>query len=319
LDFGKLSKVVCGLAITSLCLFSTNFASPVLADENNSSWVDLDNDGLVDKDLMSKEERQKYDKRVKEIESYFDKIGRTKAKLNALKRQLKANGKDLTISNEIITIQQELDDLENNIEKNIGLKKISKQDSITTLATAPSDIDMDGTIYLDVFNPSRYVARGDWDWITSNWQYDRSGTGDVGKLDAFGLILDEEIDIYSHSIRTYWSYDGRESTPGAIYDDKAESDNGWGWKWQDKISYQTTSLGATVKTYNSGSGIATLYFKFENPSTGSGDTVEISTEYAHTWNTTNVDNISFSLTDISFSYSSSSSRWSDEENWPIQL
>jgi hypothetical protein len=319
----KKSKFLLSTIAIAFSVFALNFSSPASAEvKEKSKWVDSNNDGLVDKEKLSKEEKEKFDKRAAEIDAYFAKIAELKSKINALENRIKTED-DENLSKELATLQDELYDLENNTEKNIGLKKVGKTNPnsglVATAASTASDLTMSGTIYFDVFNPSQWVARGDWDWKNSNWANDRSGSGDVGKLDAFAVILDEDIDIYSYKLRTYWSYSGKESTPGTVYNDKSEADNGWGWKWQDKISYDQTSTGGSVKTYNSGSGIATIYFKFENPNTGSGDTVEISTEYAHTWSSTNVDNISFSLTDISFSFSSSSARWSDEGNWPIEL
>ncbi|RRN70933.1 hypothetical protein EI200_12985 [Peribacillus simplex] len=127
------------------------------------------------------------------------------------------------------------------------------------------------------------------------------------------------FDIYSHTINTYWSYDGSKSTPGTIYNDKSEDDNGWGWKWQDKIAWDQTKSGGSVKTYNSDYGVATMSVKFENKKTGVGSTVEATTKYGHTYNATTISDVTFSNSGIGFTYNKTSGRWSNTGNWPIKL
>jgi len=331
---------------------------PVKAKVNNGSeWVDLNNDGYVDKDKLSTEEKEKSDKRVAEIDAYFEKIASKKAKLKAAKNKAKETNenKDLKqINIEINTLETEINSLKDNIHSNIGLVKVSDTSDPESLpveedqtvpfiggtdpefdgidqvveednseiipeASGASDVSLDGSIYYDVWNPGRWVITGEWDWLNNDWSDDKSGTGDVGKLEGFGLIVDEDTDIYSHSINTYWSWDGIKSTPINIYNDKSEDDNGWGWKWQDRIASQKTSSGTNVETYNSGSGIATLHVKFEASSTGSGDIVEATAKIGHTYSYTTITDVTFSNSGIGFTYSSVNARWSDTENWPIEL
>ncbi|RRN70934.1 hypothetical protein EI200_12990 [Peribacillus simplex] len=60
-------------------------------------------------------------------------------------------------------------------------------------ASTSSDVKLSGKIYKDVWNKGRWVVKAEWEWRNSDWQSDRKGTGNVGKLDGLGLIVDEDI------------------------------------------------------------------------------------------------------------------------------
>lgn len=342
----KKAKVSFITAIAAFGFLAGGSVIPVKADTGNGEeWVDLNNDGLVDKDKLSPEERIKSDKRTAELDAYIEKMASKKAKLRAEKNKLKEpkNEKNITsIKKNVTTLEAELQSLEENMESNIGIVEVSSfpigaafegsdftvddgtgyvdpANDVTPLASSSSDVNLTGTIYKDIWNAGRWMVKAEWEWVNSDWKDDRSGTGNVGKLDGFGLIVDEDTDIYTHTINTYWSYDGSKSTPGTIYNDKSEDDNGWGWKYQEKISWDQTSSGGSVETFSADYGYATMSVKFEDANTGNGDTVEATAKYGHTYNSTTISDITFSNSGISFTYNSTSGRWSDSENWPIVL
>ncbi|MES1040189.1 hypothetical protein [Peribacillus simplex] len=337
MKLGKKAKVSFITVVTAFSFLIGGSVVPAKTDNTKGKeWVDLNNDGMVDKERLTPEERKKSDKRTADIDAYIEKMASKKAKIRAQKKQLKENKKDKSLTKDISKLEAELKSLEKNMEKDIGLVEaaevpIKSKTSLpsktslmttknyTTLASTSADVDLKGKIYKDAWNKGRWVVESEWEWRNSDWQSDRKGTGNVGKLDGFGLIVDEDIDIYSHKINTYWSYDGSKSTPGTIYNDKSEDDNGWGWKWQDRIRWDQTKTGGSVKTYSGDYGIATMSVKFENKKTAVGSTVEATARYGHTYNETTISDVTFSNSGIGFTYNKSSGRWSDTENWPIKL
>ncbi|RRN70935.1 hypothetical protein EI200_12995 [Peribacillus simplex] len=96
------AKVLFISAVASLSFLASGSVTNVKAEkEKGSEWVDLNNDGLVDKDKLSTKERNKSDRRTAEIDAFIEKMASKKAKLRAEKNQLKENKNDKSLAKDI--------------------------------------------------------------------------------------------------------------------------------------------------------------------------------------------------------------------------
>lgn len=261
--------------------------SPVKRNVNQSKWLDLNNDGLVDKDKLTPQQHLEDDKRTKETQDFLQELSGKKFQLKAAEKQLvqldQENASETykgPLKAKIKKLEKEILETENGMETKIGLKKKKAQQSlVSTDSSGYADITLSSTIYEDFWSKGKWLMDGDWEWLNDDYRDEGSGTGNLGKNDGFALRVDEDIDVYSHSASTFWSYDGSKSNP-EFFDFPSSSNNGW--KWQDVIANDVTATGLAVKSYNSGYLSTTLSVKFEDPTIGDGDTVELGVKYAHT-------------------------------------
>lgn len=135
----------------------------------------------------------------------------------------------------------------------------------------------------------------------------------MGGKDGITLGFNQKINKLGDSFNIYWSYTGTNAT-STTSANETRLDNGYGWDWQDKIYNRTIQSGITVRDYNSGYGTVTLRVEFPNKP----NSVELYTNFGHTWNTTSVTGFTLSWPP-SVTFSSSLNRWADSESKVFNL
>lgn len=320
----KISKLISGILACSIVTIPLLHAEPVSGETIDSNKNVQKTTQKFNEKVLSKEEQSRYDQRLKEIDSYLLELNKRQNKVKKIDKELRNSRANLSVdqlNNKVIELETNksaLKDWSENSEKYAGLIPATKleNDSSIMLATNNGSVDIHNNIYRDAVFSKHWVAVGNFLWLNTSWQNDVSGTGNVGGLDGFATGIDENIDVYDYDLSIFDSYYENNVTNQTPIYNQSNTNVGWGWEWQDKVSY--VGGGSTSKMYNSASGMSRLYFEFEG-GTGVGDTVEVSNKYGHTWSSTGLNGITITLGGIEFNFSSSANQWTDAISKPFRL
>ncbi|GAA0378161.1 hypothetical protein [Bacillus horti] len=292
-------------------MFSNNsYASTV---DSISSQYNL-TAGKVDLSLLDPELQLMLSERYKEVDDYFLLIEEKEMMYDEILSTLSTNKLNMEENHmlyiEASTLKSEILDLKNNMEENIGLIEIEHFGDIgsnedLSIASVSSDVDITVNLYYDQ-TTGQYVLSGGWEWKNRNWFSD-CGWGACGGYNGFALqILNRDIAIFDETLYTYSGL--REQFVRTNTMEKEYSSYGLGMRFQDNQIVRNWEY-----EYDSHRGQGRIWFEFSD-GTPTGTIVSYKAGYAHTWNSTEVSSITISATGISFSFSTTENRWSDERN-----
>lgn len=296
--------------LISVMFGSSSYASTV---ESVSSQYNL-TPGKVDLSLLDPELQLMLSERYKEVDEYFLLIEEKEMMYDEILYILSTNTLSVEendiLYTEASTLESEISELKNNMEKNIGLIEIEHFEDIEanedlSIASVASDVDITVNLYYDQ-TTGQYVLSGGWEWKNRNWFSD-CGWGACGGYDGFALqILNRDIAIFDETLYTYSGL--RELFDRTNEMEKEYSSYGLGMRFQDNQIARNWEY-----EYDSHRGQGRIWFEFSD-GTPTGTIVSYKAGYAHTWSSTAVSSISITATGISFTFTKQENSWSNEKN-----
>ncbi|MFJ7951794.1 hypothetical protein ACIQZG_09730 [Lysinibacillus sp. NPDC096418] len=281
--------------LSSAFVLAIMLPSPALAKEDSN----LDNFNLpvgnVDITELPLEYQETLAKRTKEVDKYFEEIGKLRAEINfkesEIKNQREQGYVTANMFSNLDALNDQLEYFENNSLEMAGLEKIGTQEPQIQPFSNNNQADVSPpTIYYDA-DTNSYVLSSGWKWNTINPDNNNS------YYDAFGIRVNQEpVSVFSYGISTY-DYYGNSYKPA--FTEPESSTYGYMLTFEDK---------AIGRNYTAHSGTSFMFFKYYN-GIPNGKTVNFNSEYVHTYEKTTLNNPGVGINSFFGTFSSKESGW----------
>lgn len=191
--------------------FSLLFVSTVIMQQSQAVEINDDseiktikdiglNPGQINMDEIPVELKAKLQKRINEIDKYFEELADTKVKIDILNRKKRKDALSTEEKSQLNDLEIRFNYLDNNSYKIVGIQKMDSNDAESESGIASTEFDVFvpmPTVYWDS-DSQMYVINGSWDWNTT---YPDSN---VGGPDGFGLrVVQEPISLIEWGTRTF--------------------------------------------------------------------------------------------------------------------
>lgn len=191
-----------------------------------------------------------------------------------------------------------------------GLEIVARpEDQEVSLASNPSDVYLPGPTITYDRSLDQYLIYFNWYWkkdgLQGRWFQDSpicpyGMTCNMGGADAWGLHLDKS-DVLDLDYQMLVLYDSAGQTSAwadnPVYN---SGSHGAAFEYQDTVYIPVVG----PRVYNADSGSVTLWMT----KVGAG-TVQFRSRMAHTWSSTSITSGTFSSSNLTFQFSSTSNRW----------